>query len=108
MRLATGWASLLPAALAREAVTTQTAQAGTEGGAGPSPSPSIGLGWLLDPSGRTAIHAGAVPDAAALVRTGLRDHRTHVILTTRQITFESVDEQLTRAWTSPARQREES
>ena len=108
VRLATGWASLLPAALAREAVTTQTAQAGTEGGAGPSPSPSIGLGWLLDPSGRTAIHAGAMPDAAALVRTGLRDHRTHVILTTRQITFESVDEQLTRAWTSPARQREES
>jgi CubicO group peptidase (beta-lactamase class C family) len=99
VRLATGWASLLPATLAREALSTQ---AKAETGA------RIGLGWLLDPAGRTAIYAGAMPDADAFVRTGLRDHRTHVILTTRQITVESVDEQLTRAWTSPARQREES
>jgi CubicO group peptidase (beta-lactamase class C family) len=103
VRLATGWASLLPGGLTHEALTTQTkAEARAETG------PRIGLGWLLDPAGRTAIDAGALPDATAFVRTSLRDHRTHVILTTRQITLESADEQLTRAWTSPTHQREES
>ncbi len=108
VRLATGWTSLLPGALIHEALgnQVQATQIGADGAA--ANHPRIGLGWLLDPAGRTAIHAGVVPDAAALVRTSLRDHRTHVILTTRQITFESVDEQLTGAWTSPARQREES
>jgi CubicO group peptidase (beta-lactamase class C family) len=117
VRLATGWASLLPADLAHEAQTAQnpqnaqtvqTAQTVQNAQRAPEAGPRIGLGWLLDPAGLTAIHAGVMPEATALVRTGLRDHRVHVILTTRQITFESVDEQLTRAWTSPAHQREES
>ena len=87
VRLATGWATLLPATLASQSLS---AQAG-----------DVGLGWLLDPDGRTAIHAGGMPDAVALVRVRVRDGRAHVIMTTRQVVVESIDEQLTRAWTSP-------
>ena len=94
VRLGTGWSSLLPAALAREALTVQ---------AGPGPGGlRTGLGWLLTPSDQTAVHGGAGPDAVALLRSRIRDGRTHVVLTSRMITVESIDNRLLRSWTSPA------
>ena len=54
VRLGTGWSSLLPAALAREALTAVQA--------GPGPGGlRTGLGWLLAPGDQTAVHGGAGP-----------------------------------------------
>ena len=93
VRLGTGWSSLLPAALAREALTVQ---------AGPGPGGlRTGLGWLLAPGDQTAVHGGAGLDAAALLRSRVRDGRTHVVLTSRTITVESIDDRLLRSWTNP-------
>jgi CubicO group peptidase (beta-lactamase class C family) len=88
VRLGTGWPSLLPAALAREAVTQQT-----------EPGPAgvrVGLGLLLD--GGTAADGGAGLDGVALLRTRLRDYRTFVVLTSRAVAVESLDERLRRSW----------
>ena len=93
VRLATGWSSLLPAALAREALAPQTA-----------PGPGgfrVGYGWLLPPGDQTAIHSGSGLEAVTLLRSRVRDGRTHVVLTSRSITIESVDDHLMRAWTNP-------
>jgi hypothetical protein len=96
VRLATGWASLLPAALAREALTPQT-----------RPGPGgyrAGLGWLLPPNPpdgqgvQTAVHSGAGVEAVAFVRSRARDLRTHVVLTNRGVTIESIDGRLLRSW----------
>ena len=97
VRLGTGWSSLLPAALAREALAVQ---------AGPGPGGLwTGLGWLLTSGDQTAVHGGAGPDAAAMLRTRVRDGRTHVVLTSRMITIESIDNQLLRVWTNPPTHR---
>jgi D-alanyl-D-alanine carboxypeptidase len=93
VRLGTGWPSLLPPALAREAVTPQPVA--------PPPGPEaagvrIGLGLLLD--GGTAADGGSGLEAVALLRSRIRDHRTFVVLTTRAVTVESLDAQLRRAW----------
>jgi CubicO group peptidase (beta-lactamase class C family) len=88
VRLGTGWPSLLPAALAREAVMPQTA-----------PAPAgvrVGLGLLLD--GGTAAAGGAGLDVVTLLRSRLRDYRTFVILTSRAVTVESLHGRLRRAW----------
>jgi CubicO group peptidase (beta-lactamase class C family) len=90
VRLGTGWSSLLPAALAAEAVTAQ---------AGPGPEGHrVGLGWIISPAGDTAVHGGAGIDSVALLRIRLRDHRTHVVLASRQMTVEPVDARLTHGW----------
>jgi CubicO group peptidase (beta-lactamase class C family) len=97
VRLATGWSSLLPAALAREALAPQT-----------EPGPAgfrIGLGWLLPPSDQTVLYSGVGLEAVALLRSRVRDRRTHVILTSRAITLESVDNRLLRSWTNPTTHR---
>ena len=53
VRLGAGWSSLLPAALAREALTPQVP---------PEPgAPRMGLGWLISPRGDVAMHGGAGP-----------------------------------------------
>ena len=93
VRLATEWSSLLPAALAREALAPQT-----------EPGPGgfrVGYGWLLPPSDQTAIHSGGGFEAVALLRSRVRDGRAHVVLTSRAITIESVDDGLLRSWTNP-------
>jgi len=83
IRLGTGWPSLLPAALAAEALTVQ---------AGPSPAGyRVGLGWLLSPGGDTAVHSGGSLDATAYLRVRVRDLRTYVVLTNRQIPLDSIN-----------------
>jgi CubicO group peptidase (beta-lactamase class C family) len=90
VRLGTGWPSLLPPALAREAVTPQTE---------PDRSRArIGLGLLLD--GRTAALGGAGLDAVAVLCSRLRDYRTYVVLTSRAAPVESLDQHLRRVWLS--------
>jgi CubicO group peptidase (beta-lactamase class C family) len=88
VRLGTGWSSLLPAALARAALTPQA-----------EPGPTgirVGLGWLLD--GPTAAHAGAGLEAITLLRSRVRDRRTYVVLTSRAVTVGSLDDSLRRTW----------
>jgi CubicO group peptidase (beta-lactamase class C family) len=93
VRLGTGWSSLLPAALAREAVTMQTKPLPTGQGAG--------LGWILIDGGDVAVHQGIGFDGAASLHLRVRDNRTHVVLTSRQMTTRSLDERLRNSWTNP-------
>jgi CubicO group peptidase (beta-lactamase class C family) len=94
VRLGLGWASLLPEALAHEALTPQT---------GPGPGGSrAGLGWLVTPRGDVAIHAGVGLDATATLTTRIRDGRTHLVLTSRLIPVNSIETRLLRAWTNSA------
>lgn len=92
VRLGTGWSSLLPGALAREALT---AQANAEPG-----GHRVGLGWLLPPGDQTAVHSGVGFDSVAFlrVRVRVRDQRTHVVLANRWVTVESIDGRLQRSW----------
>jgi CubicO group peptidase (beta-lactamase class C family) len=93
VRLGTGWPSLLPPALAREAVTPQAVAPQ----AGPGRAEvRIGLGLLLD--GGTATSGGSGVESVALLRSRIRDHRTFVVMTTRAVTVESLDEQLRQVW----------
>jgi hypothetical protein len=78
----------VPAALARTALTRQ-------GGPGPR-GLDVGSGWLLE--GETAVYAGAGFEALALLRSRVRDRRTHVVLASRVATVESLDDRLGRAW----------
>jgi CubicO group peptidase (beta-lactamase class C family) len=90
VRLGLGWSSLLPGALAHEALRPQ-ADPG-QGGV------RVGLGWIITPRGDLATHAGANLDATAAVTVRLRDQRTHVILTSRLIPINSIEARLLRAW----------
>ena len=93
VRLGLGWSSLLPGALAHEALTPQAGPG--QGGAW------VGLGWLITPRGDVATHAGANIDGTAAVTTRIRDQRTHVVLTSRLIPVNSIETRLLRAWTNP-------
>ncbi|MGH3204014.1 MAG: serine hydrolase domain-containing protein [Streptosporangiaceae bacterium] len=93
VRLGLGWSSLLPEALAHEALTPQSVP--DSGGA------RVGLGWIIPPRGEVATHAGANVDATAAVTTRIRDQRTHVVLTTRLIPVTSIETRLLHAWTNP-------
>jgi CubicO group peptidase (beta-lactamase class C family) len=94
VRLGTGWSSLLPAALAREALTPQTAL--DPGG------PRVGLGWMLSAGGDVAMHAGGGPGITATLHFRVRDNRAHVTLTSRLISLQPTDDQVLRSWTNPA------
>jgi hypothetical protein len=81
VRLASGWASLLPAALAREALMPQS---------GPTPfGLQAGLGWLLSPRHGIAIESGAFAGATAAlvcrVRDGQSDGRVYVMMAARHV-----------------------
>jgi CubicO group peptidase (beta-lactamase class C family) len=94
VRLGTAWSSLLPAALAAQALTVQA-------GAGAEAEPGgyrVGLGWLISPGGDTAVHSGAGLEATAFLRVRVRDLRTHVVLTNRMIMLNSIDARLRRVW----------
>jgi CubicO group peptidase (beta-lactamase class C family) len=92
VRLGLGWPALLPASLAHEALTPQVP--------GDLEGPVTGLGWLISPRGDLAIHAGAGPDATATLGLRIRDHRTHVVLTSRMIPLNAIEARLLRAWTN--------
>jgi CubicO group peptidase (beta-lactamase class C family) len=93
VRLGLGWSSLLPEALAHEALTPQT---------DPGPGRSrAGLGWIITPPGEVATHAGANVDGTAAITSRVRDLRTHVVLTSRLIPVNSIETRLLRAWTNP-------
>ena len=94
VRFGTGWASLLPGALAREALTPQAAPEGGEGYAG--------LGWLIRPRGDTAFLSGAGPDGIASLTVRIRDNRTHLIMASRLVLLDSLDDRLLRLWTNPS------
>jgi CubicO group peptidase (beta-lactamase class C family) len=94
VRLGTGWSSLLPAELAREAVTPQAA-AEADG-------VRAGLGWLIRPRGDTALLGGIGPDGVATLTIRLRDNRTHLIAASRLVPLDAVDDQLLRTWTNPS------
>lgn len=93
VRLGAGWSSLLPADLAREALTPQAA--------GPGPGGyRMGLGWLLDTSGGVALHAGGAPGATACLLARVRDSRVQAIMTTRLIPLDPIIERVLRSWAS--------
>jgi hypothetical protein len=48
--------------------------------------------------GGTAGHGGAGFEAITLLRSRVRDRRTYVVLTSRAVTVESLDDRLRRAW----------
>jgi hypothetical protein len=88
VRLGTGWPSLLPAALTRAALTRQAV---------PGPRGlDVGFGWLLD--AETAAYGGAGFEAVAMLRSRVRDLRTQVVLASRAVIVEAVDDGLRRAW----------
>jgi CubicO group peptidase (beta-lactamase class C family) len=94
VRLGTGWSSLLPAALAREALTPQTAP--TPGG------PQVGLGWIFAPGGDVAMHGGSAPGITATLLLCISDGQVHVTMTSRLAPIDRIDERVQRSWTNPA------
>jgi CubicO group peptidase (beta-lactamase class C family) len=94
VRLGTCWSSLLPAELAREALSPQAAP---EHGGG-----YAGLGWLIRPRGDTAVVSGASPDGIASLTVRIRDSRTHLIMASRLVLLDSADDRLLRLWTNPS------
>lgn len=101
-RLGAGWASLLPAGLAREAVTPQL-PAPEDG----QPPGGIlpGLGWLLEVGGdraaiQTAAIGGALPGANTLLVVRVRDNRALAILASRMMPLTDIDRQARSLWLS--------
>ena len=94
VRLGTGWSSLLPAALADEALTPQTAA--TPG------QPRAGLGWIISPRGDIGLHAGAQPGATAAVLVRIRDRQARVTMTSALTSLETVHDRVLRAWGAPS------
>jgi hypothetical protein len=94
VRLGTGWSSLLPAALADEALTPQTAA--TPG------QPRAGLGWIISPRGDIGLHAGAQPGATAAVLVRIRDRQARVTMTSALTSLEAVHDRVLRAWGAPS------
>ncbi len=93
VRLGTGWPSLLPAALAREALTPQTAP-GPGGG-------RAGLGWLFSPRGDVAMHAGAGPGATASLLVRIHDNQVRLTVTNRFVSLGPVHARVLRSWPNP-------
>jgi CubicO group peptidase (beta-lactamase class C family) len=88
--LGAGWATLLPPALARAALTPQTA-------AGPGAF-RAGLGWLISPRGDVAVHAGASPGAAASLLARVADGQVAVVMTSMFTALDGVYDGILRAW----------
>ena len=90
VRLGLGWSSLLPGALAHEALTKQSDP-------GQPDTPGGGLGWIVSPHARTAVHAGAGLEGTACLTVRTTDHRVHVVLTSRLIPVNSIEARLQAA-----------
>lgn len=94
VRLGTGWSSLLPTTLAREALTPQTA---------PDPDiPRVGLGWIFAPGGDVAMHGGSAPGITATLHLHVRDGQVLVTMTSRLAPINRIAERVQRSWTDPA------
>jgi CubicO group peptidase (beta-lactamase class C family) len=87
VRLGLGWSSLLPGALAHEALNQQT-------DSGHPDTPGAGLGWLVNPRAQAAVHAGAGFEGTACLTVRTTDHRVHVVLTSRMIPINSIEARL--------------
>ena len=85
---------MLPAPLADEALTAQTA---------PGPGGRrMGLGWLLSPRGDAAMHAGAGPGATAFLLARVRDNQVYLAMTNRFVSLDPIYARVLRSWTNPA------
>jgi CubicO group peptidase (beta-lactamase class C family) len=84
VRFGQTWATLLPAELAREALTPQADRTPGLG--------QIGLGWLLNQDRQVAGHAGGAPGAATSLI--LRAGQVNVALTNRLVPIEPVNARL--------------
>ncbi len=82
------WHTLLPSELVHQALTPQAElPAGSH----------VGLGWLLDPSGKIAGHPGRLPGASASLVVRLGDQRVHAALTNRGVPVEPINGRVLRA-----------
>ncbi len=74
---------MLPRALAREALTPQTA--------GPSVGGAMGLGWIVNESIGIIGHAGDGPGASASLIIPMDTSQVHIALANRRIPIEPVN-----------------
>lgn len=82
VRFGLGWASLLPAPLAREALRPQASRGPHLGHAG--------LGWMIARDGDFVGCAGDGPGSSASLLVRLNDHAVRVAVANRQVPVESV------------------
>jgi CubicO group peptidase (beta-lactamase class C family) len=95
VRLGTGWPSLLPEPLVREALVPRVRPGQrTDGG--------FGLGWIIGAHGDVAVLQGLGLDSVASLHVRVRGNRAHVVLTNRPMATASLDHRLWRAWTNPS------
>lgn len=87
-RFGLGWHTLLPEALAHQALTPH---ADLPGGS------RAGLGWQLDRTGDIAGCEGHLPGASASLVLRVRDRRVHAALSSRSVPIEPVNGRVLRA-----------
>ena len=92
VRLGTGWSSLLPAALAHDALASQS---------GPGPG-GAGLGWFISARGDIAINGGTLPGSIASMFVRIRDNQARITMTTRTVVIDRLDDRALRSLTDPA------
>lgn len=90
VRFGRGWSSLLPAALAREALRPQARPNGDT-------MPAVGLGWRINESLGVAGHAGRSRGGSASLVMRLDSGQVYVAMTNRSIPVEPVNGQIIRA-----------
>lgn len=91
VRFGAGWSSLLPAALAAEALRPQAGPPGHQ--------VRVGFGWRINESLGVAGHAGGGPDGSASLVMRRGGSRVHVAMTSRHIPIELVNGRVIRAIT---------
>jgi CubicO group peptidase (beta-lactamase class C family) len=84
LRLGTGWSSLLPNALARDALEAE-------------------LGWFLSPRRDIAMTGGALPGSTAFLLQRVRDRQVQLTITTRFMVLDRILDRVLRAWAQTAR-----
>ena len=94
LRFGVSWRSLLPEALAREALTPQAART-------PTPAEHIGLGWHLGRDGEVAGHPGGIPGASAFLATAVAGGRAVAAFANRRVPMEPVMARVLRAIPRP-------
>jgi CubicO group peptidase (beta-lactamase class C family) len=89
VRFGRGWSSLLPDALAREALAPQAEREGAPGG-------QMGLGWWLNLPKDLAGHHGAGPGSYASLNVRPSTGQTWVVVTNQLVSVEPVNDRLIR------------